>query len=55
MNDFAREEKMDDLYTLTAKSVDKAGNETEKSVLFSVNRYGSVYVLDDATREDKGG
>ena len=24
-------------------------------MLFSVNRYGSVYVLDDATREDKGG
>ncbi|HIX30446.1 MAG TPA: hypothetical protein H9858_12330 [Candidatus Blautia stercoravium] len=55
MNDFAREEKMDDLYTLTAKCVDKAGNETEKSVIFSVNRYGSVYVLDDATLEDKGG
>lgn len=55
MNDFAREEKMDDLYKLTAKSVDKAGNETEKSVMFSVNRYGSVYVLDDDTWADKGG
>lgn len=51
LNDFAREEKMDDLYKLTAKAVDKAGNETEKSVLFSVNRYGSVFVLDDDTKE----
>ena len=55
MNDFAREEKMDDLYKLTAKSVDRAGNETEKSVMFSVNRYGSVYILDDDTWADKGG
>lgn len=55
MKDFAREEKADDLYKLTAKSVDKAGNETEKSVTFSVNRYGSVYVLDNATRKDRGG
>lgn len=55
MNDFAREEKMDDLYKLTAKAVDKAGNETEKSIMFSVNRYGSVYVLDDATWKEKDG
>ena len=55
MDDFAREEKMDDLYKLTAKSVDRAGNETEKSVMFSVNRYGSVYILDDDTWADKGG
>lgn len=49
LNDFPREEKMDDLYKLTARIGDKAGNETEKSVLFSVNRYGSVYVLDTDT------
>lgn len=48
-NDFAREERMDDLYQLTAKITDLAGNETEETVLFSVNRYGSVYVLDEAT------
>ena len=28
-----------------------AGNEKEESILFSVNRYGSVYVLDDDTKE----
>lgn len=50
-SDFARQEKMDDLYTLTAKAVDLAGNEKEESILFSVNRYGSVYVLDDDTKE----
>ena len=50
LNDFPREEKMDDLYKLTAKVTDKAGNATEKSILFSVNRYGSVYVLDNDTK-----
>lgn len=50
-NDFARQEKMDDLYTLTAKAVDMAGNEKEESIRFSVNRYGSVYVLDNDTKD----
>lgn len=50
-NDFARTEEMDDLYKLTAKVVDKAGNETEKEIMFSVNRYGSVFVLDDDTKD----
>lgn len=50
-SDFARQEKMDDLYTLTAKAVDMAGNEKEKSIRFSVNRYGSVYVLDNDTKD----
>lgn len=42
---------MDDIYTLTAKSVDKAGNETSKTLTFSVNRNGSNYILDEATRK----
>lgn len=50
-NDFARTEEMDDLYKLTAKVVDKAGNETEKEIMFSVNRYGSVFILDDNTKD----
>lgn len=54
-SDFERKEETDDLYTLSAKAVDRAGNETEKTVLFSVNRYGSVYVLDDDTNKTKGG
>lgn len=42
---------MDDIYTLTAKSVDKAGNETSKTIMFSVNRYGSTYKLSKDTEE----
>ncbi len=48
---FPKEEAMDDIYTLTAKMEDKAGNEKEESVQFSVNRYGSVYTLADETGE----
>lgn len=40
-------ENMDDIYTLTASATDKSGNETEKSITFSVNRNGSAYVLSD--------
>lgn len=53
-SDFA--EGMDDIYTLTAKSVDRAGNTTEESITFSVNRDGSTYIISDATQKllDKG-
>lgn len=37
----------DGIYTLNVKIKDKAGNEAEQSVIFSVNRFGSVYVFDD--------
>ncbi|HBM98597.1 MAG TPA: hypothetical protein DD413_04155 [Ruminococcus sp.] len=42
---FEKEKKVDDIYTLTAKLTDMAGNETEKTISFSVNRFGSVYDL----------
>ena len=42
---------MDDIYTLTAKAVDKAGNDISKSITFSVNRDGSTYVINDATKK----
>lgn len=47
--DFPKTEELDDVYTLTAKVTDKAGNETESSIDFSVNRYGSVYTLGTET------
>lgn len=43
--DFEKIQQVDDIYTLTATLVDKAGNETTKSITFSANRFGSVYDL----------
>ena len=42
---------MDDIYTMTAKSVDKAGNETVSMIQFSVNRDGSTYEIGDKTKK----
>lgn len=36
---------MDDIYTLTAYATDAAGNQTVRSITFSVNRNGSTYLL----------
>lgn len=43
---FRTVKEVDDIYTLTAKVVDMAGNETTKSITFSVNRFGSTYNLE---------
>lgn len=51
ISDFAHTAEMDDLYTLDAVITDNAGNETTDSITFSVNRFGSVYVLDNSTTE----
>lgn len=42
---------MDDLYTLNIISVDSAGNETKKSCVFTVNREGTLYSVDDSAKE----
>ncbi len=42
---------MDDIYTLTARSADQAGNETSRSITFSVNRDGSTYELGEYTQQ----
>lgn len=42
---------MDDIYTLVAKSVDKAGNEITQSITFSVNRDGSAYNINQSTKD----
>ena len=37
----------DDIYTLTAKASDLAGNETVKTITYSINRFGSNFYLGD--------
>lgn len=51
---FPMEQEADDIYTLTATLTDKAGNESTDTITFSVNRFGSVYVLDDAIKKIGG-
>lgn len=45
------EKEYDDVYTLSAKITDAAGNVTEQAVKFSVNRFGSTYEMDAALQE----
>lgn len=49
LNDFERVPEMDDMYTMNAVVYDLAGNSSEASVMFSVNRFGSVYTFDEKT------
>ncbi|MCR5342280.1 MAG: hypothetical protein K6E70_02805 [Butyrivibrio sp.] len=49
--DFPHEKKYDDVYVITAKVRDLAGNETNDEIMFSVNRFGSVYYIDDNTEK----
>lgn len=51
LNDFEHIPEVDDLYTMEATVYDLAGNSSEASVIFSVNRFGSVYTFDDKTDE----
>lgn len=51
MEDFKHDEETDDVYTMTAVIKDKAGNETEKEVMFSVNRFGSNYIFSETTEK----
>lgn len=52
--DFEKEQMYDDFYTLTVSQTDLAGNVTEEEISFSVNRFGSVYVLSDEAAEING-
>ena len=42
---------MDGIYTLSVKSQDKAGNQDAEEVVFTVNRFGSVYVYGEYLME----
>ncbi|BBF41460.1 hypothetical protein lbkm_0134 [Lachnospiraceae bacterium KM106-2] len=49
--EFPKKEVYDDYYTLVAAMTDKAGNQTKKKITFTVNRYGSVYNVDDSVKK----
>lgn len=51
LDDFAYVQELDDLYTMEAAVYDLAGNHSEASVTFSVNRFGSVYAFDDVASQ----
>ena len=44
---FPEEKEQDDIYTLSAKITDAAGNATEQTLSFSVNRFGSAYEMSE--------
>jgi len=50
-SDFPREQASDDLYTLNVTLRDRAGNESRNCIMFSVNRFGSVYAFDDSLKQ----
>lgn len=49
--DFPKVKTYDDIYKLEAAAEDLAGNQTKKSITFSVNRFGSVYDLSEDTKK----
>jgi len=51
---FPEEPDTDDVYRLYAKIVDMAGNETTEELWFSVNRFGSTYLLSDRAKALQG-
>lgn len=53
-DNFAKEKEVDDIYTLTATLTDKAGNSANQTMTFSVNRFGSTYVLGAALEKIVG-
>lgn len=44
---FETVQNLDGIYTLKMTSKDKAGNEDSMEIVFTVNRFGSVYVFED--------
>ena len=51
MENLPEKREWDDVYTLKAEAEDLAGNHSSREIHFSVNRFGSVYYIDDVTRE----
>lgn len=53
-NNFPKEKNIDDVYELMVSLTDKAGNTTKEAIKFSVNRFGSTYLLDEAVEKING-
>ena len=51
MADFEHTPETDDVYTMVAKVTDLAGNSDEKTVTFSVNRFGSNFLFSEDTEK----
>ena len=51
INDFEHTQIMDDIYTMTVKVYDLAGNSSEQEIIFSVNRFGSTYEYIGSTKD----
>lgn len=51
---FPKEQSYDDIYTINAALTDMAGNESNATLTFSVNRFGSVYVFDQSLKDIEG-
>ncbi|MGN0353457.1 MAG: hypothetical protein ACI4EI_00095, partial [Muricoprocola sp.] len=49
--DLPRKKEWDDRYELTVGAQDLAGNVSQEKIVFSVNRFGSVYELEEQTKE----
>lgn len=50
--DIPRQREYDDVYRMDVSAEDIAGNVSEKSITFSVNRFGSVYDLSQSTKQN---
>lgn len=51
---FPKEKRIDDIYTLSATLTDMAGNTSTQTIVFSVNRFGSTYALEEGTERFNG-
>ena len=54
LNNIPAKPEYDDIYTLKATAEDNASNKIEKKIRFSVNRFGSTFLLDKETEAING-
>lgn len=49
--DIEYDQSLDDIYTLYVDAVDLAGHSSMETINFSVNRYGSIFTIDDTSTD----